>query len=240
MGCRGHRRPLASCSTCSHWCFGPDGSRRYLVAGVQEHCQDFSGRGHVISPGDSSLTSPGMGTCCQCPLLAHSLPSRLATDFFPSGPGSSASGVSQGRGVVPWPHPEERGLGEPMQGSVPELRWGLCPAPLVQGVHCPSIPIPAFPSFWDTCFLGAAVLGGLVWGSQWILVCVWGCPQSGSCWGPALCPWVQGRAAGLVLAWEGGEEVHPRDVRALVLCPQQQEGSTGASECFCPTAPSSF
>lgn len=53
-----------------------------------------------------------------------------------------------------------------------ELSWGLCPAALAHGVHCPSILVSVLPSFWDTCFLGAVVLGVVVWGGQWILVVV--------------------------------------------------------------------
>lgn len=78
--------------------------------------------GDTSSPqGTAPVTSPGTGMCCQCPLLTHSLPSCSAADTFPSGPGSSAAGVSQGLGAVLWLHPEETGLGVSMWGSVPEL-----------------------------------------------------------------------------------------------------------------------
>ena len=185
--------------------------------------------GDTSSPqGTAPVTSPGTGTCCQCPLLTHSFPSRSATDTFPSGPGFSAAGVSQGLGAVLRPPSEEPGLGGSVWGSVPEPSRGPCLAPLAQDVHCPSIPVAVLPSFWDACFLGAVVLGELVWGCQCILAGGF-CPQSGGCWGPAPCPWVLGRAAGLALAQERGEEVPPGDVRAVALRPWQRQGSR---QCF--------
>lgn len=167
----------------------------------------MSCEGDTSAPqGTAPVTFPGTGTCCQCPLLIHSFLSHSAT--FPFGPGSSAAGVSQGPGAGLQPPPKELGLWGSIRGSVLELSWDLCPVPLVQDVHFPSIPFTVFPSFLGCldsggCAAGRACLGVPVdagWG---------GCPQRGGCWGSAPCPWVPRRIMRQVLPREGMRRCHP-------------------------------
>ena len=165
-----------------------------------------SWKGDTSSPqGTAPATSPGTGTCYQRPSLSHSLPSCLAADPFPSDPGSSTAGVSQGPGAVLRPPPEEPGMGGVQAGVRAGAEPGSMPGSPGTGCSLPLHPACRAPLFLG-CFLfwglwcwGSASLGGAsgsrLWGFVPRAVAVGVQPRDLGC---------LGRAARLVLAWGAG------------------------------------
>lgn len=138
------------------------------------------------------LPSPPQGQGCAVSAL------RSPTHFHPAQP-LILSHLAPALPLLVFPRVWELSCGWSQGARAGGVCVGVCtgaelgsvPSSPGAGRSFPFIPVAALPSFRDACFLGAVVLGRLVWGCQWILgggivlrvVAVGVQPHALGCWG---------------------------------------------------------